>query len=192
MEWGFDGSNRSQIFADLKRPEGLHLGFPGKGHVSEYYPESKGITEKEIEYINEFLSKKNLLPENTRLRKLEDGNFQILVASGVDNPPKESTDTNGVKSFDLGGILDGKRVDVVYGDFREEMAKIAHEMKLAGQYAANETQKIMMDKYAESFATGSIAAFKDSQRAWVKDISKLHRMTTLFRFWLKLGLQNPW
>jgi len=36
-------------------------------------------------------------------------------------------------------------------------------------YVANETQKLMLEKYIESYATGSIPAHKDSQRAWIKD-----------------------
>ena len=36
-------------------------------------------------------------------------------------------------------------------------------------YVANDNQKIMIEKYIESFKTGSIDAHKDSQRAWVKD-----------------------
>ena len=36
-------------------------------------------------------------------------------------------------------------------------------------YVANDTQKVMLEKYIESYETGSIPAHKDSQRAWVKD-----------------------
>ena len=36
-------------------------------------------------------------------------------------------------------------------------------------YVANDTQKVMVEKYIESYETGSIPVHKDSQRAWVKD-----------------------
>ena len=36
-------------------------------------------------------------------------------------------------------------------------------------YVASETQQVMLQKYIESYETGSIPAHKDSQRAWVKD-----------------------
>ena len=55
-------------------------------------------------------------------------------------------------------------------DYIEELAKIALHIKQAGLQSANETQKRMMDEYAKSFGTGSLNAFKESQKLWVKDI----------------------
>jgi len=39
----------------------------------------------------------------------------------------------------------------------------------ARSYAANETQRRMLDYYIESFKKGDIEAHKNSQRQWVKD-----------------------
>ena len=50
------------------------------------------------------------------------------------------------------------------------MAKIALNIKKAGQHAANDIQKHMMDAYALSFSTGSLNTFKESQKLWVKDL----------------------
>ena len=55
-------------------------------------------------------------------------------------------------------------------DYKEELSKIALHIKQAGLQSANETQKRMMDEYAKSFGTGSLKAFKESQKLWVKDI----------------------
>ena len=162
---GEDGA----IFA-TKQPGLMHLGFPDKGHLSTYYPDSPDITQAEIESIGEFLADKGLLPENTRLRKLKDGTFQVLVASGVEHPPAESIDVKGPLEFELKGNLEGKKLSIVFGDYKEQMAKIAHEMKQAAQQTANERQQRMMTEYATSFATGSLLAFKESQKLWVKDI----------------------
>jgi dipeptidyl-peptidase-3 len=49
------------------------------------------------------------------------------------------------------------------------MAKISHSIKQAERNAANENQKQMLESYARTFGTGSIEAFKESQRIWVKD-----------------------
>merc|ERR1711972_707559 len=37
------------------------------------------------------------------------------------------------------------------------------------EYCANDTQKKMLEKYIESYHTGSIDAHKDSQREWIRD-----------------------
>ncbi|KAK4694592.1 dipeptidyl-peptidase III, partial [Lecanoromycetidae sp. Uapishka_2] len=148
----------------------MHFGFPGQGHMSAYYPDSPDITQQEIEQIGDFLGKKKLLPENTRIRKTKDGDYEILIASALSKPPPSGSDTGEDTAWDLEGSLSGKKVSLVFGDHQEEMAKIALEIKKAGQRAANPNQKQMMDEYALSFGTGSLNAFKESQKLWVKDI----------------------
>ena len=160
---------KSAIYADTTRPALMHFGFPApQGHMSNYYPDSPDITQKEIEEIGDLLSKKNLLPENTRLRKTADGDYEVLVASALSKPPSEDTDVGLDTDWTLKG---GSKVVLAYGDHQEEMAKAALHIKKAGQYAANDTQKRMMDAYAQSFGTGSLQVFKESQKLWVKDLS---------------------
>ena len=64
-------------------PAKMHLGFPDKGHLSAYYPDSPDITQDEIDQISAFMAEKKLLPENTRLTKTKEGDFQLLIASGL-------------------------------------------------------------------------------------------------------------
>ena len=161
------------LFGDLNNLGRLHLGFPDNGHLSNYYPGSPDITEKEIVILGEFLAEKRLLPENTRIRRLNNGDFEVLVASGVRNPPHDTIDTGGVTSWQLDGELKGRHVKIVYGDHQEEMAKISLHMKKAGLSGADETQKSMMEEYAKSFSTGSLHAFKESQKHWVKNKSPI-------------------
>ena len=134
--------------------------------MSNYYPDSPDITKGEIEEIGEFLEKKGLLPENTRLRKTSRG-FEVLIASALLKPPPEGSDSGADTSWTL---EDGRTVSLVFGDHQEEMAKIALQIKKAGLHAANDTQKHLMDSYAKSFGTGSLLAFKESQKLWVKDL----------------------
>lgn len=161
------GGCKDSIYADETKPALMHFGFPGNGHMSNYYPESPDITQQEIEHVGEFLGKKKLLPENTRLRKTRVGDYEVLVASALSNPPTSDIDVGSETSWSL---ENGTRVSLVFGDHREEVAKIALHIKKAGQHAANETQKQMMDAYAKSFGTGSLNAFKESQKLWVKDL----------------------
>ncbi|KAL4870643.1 hypothetical protein BDV12DRAFT_184274 [Aspergillus spectabilis] len=147
----------------------MHLGYPEAGHMTTYYPDSPSITKAEITAIGDFFEQKGMPLENTRLRKTATGDFELLLASGVSNPPARDRDLGEVSLFDLDGNLSGKKVQLVFGDHREEMAKIAHSVKQAGLHAANDTQKRMLDAYALSFGAGSIEAIKESQRLWVKD-----------------------
>lgn len=165
---------KSAIYANEGQPALMHFGFPGQGHISSYYPGSPDITQPEIEQVGEFLEKKKLLPENTRIRKTKDGNYEVLIASALSKPPPGRSDTGEETAWglegSLKGSLKGKNLSLVFGDHQEEMAKIALEIKKAGQHAANPTQEKMMDEYALSFGTGSLNAFKESQKLWVKDI----------------------
>ena len=113
------------IYANTKSPDLMHLGWPDR-HLSNYYPDSPSITEEEISLVGEFLAEKNLLPENTRIRKLANKDFEVLIASGVEKPPAGSIDTGATTSWRLSGKLDGRAVSLVFGDHREEMAKVRH------------------------------------------------------------------
>ena len=162
---------REGVYADEGQLARMHFGFPAQGHMSTYYPDSEDVSQEEIEQVGDFLGKKGLLPENTRLRKTQKGDYEVLIASALSNPPRTGNDTGKETSWTLSdGLLAGKKVSLKFGDHQEEMSKIALEMKKAGQYAANETQKQMMDEYAHSFGTGSLNAFKESQKLWVKDL----------------------
>ncbi|KAL8924078.1 MAG: hypothetical protein Q9208_004215 [Pyrenodesmia sp. 3 TL-2023] len=164
---------RVAAFYATDEPGKMHLGFPDKGHLSTYYPDSPDITQDEIEQISDFMAEKKLLPENTRLKKTKDGNFELLIASGLGKPPPEGGDAGPESVFVLSGKMDGKKLELVYGDHIEEMAKIALQIKKAGLNAANDRQKRMMDEYAKSFGSGSLNAFKESQKLWVKDIGPM-------------------
>ncbi|KAH7130666.1 peptidase family M49-domain-containing protein [Dendryphion nanum] len=142
----------------------LHLGYPGSGHVSTYYPNSPDITKEEIAGVSDFLEGKGLLPENTRVKKTSDG-FEVLIASASDNPSPEERDLKESEWT----LDDGKKIKLVFGDYSKEMGTIADHFVKAKEYAANDTQSRMVEEYAKSFRTGSLEAFKESQRYWIKD-----------------------
>ncbi|KAJ5179681.1 hypothetical protein N7492_002891 [Penicillium capsulatum] len=147
----------------------MHLGYPKEGHMTTYYPDSPSISKEEVTAVGDLMEKKGLALENTRLRKTSSGDFELLIASGVSNPPARDRDLGETASLELEGNFKGKKLHLVFGDHKEEMAKIAHSIKLAELNAANDSQKRMLEAYARSFGAGSIEAFKESQRVWVKD-----------------------
>jgi dipeptidyl-peptidase III len=114
--------------------------------------------------VSDFLERKGLLPENTRIKKTEQG-YDILIASAQTDPSSSDRDLK-VREWTLD---DGKKVQLVFGDYAREMKTIADHFAEARKSAANDTQANMMAEYATSFATGSLEHFKESQRWWIKD-----------------------
>lgn len=156
-------------FYECATTELMHLGYPDGGHMTTYYPDSPTITKEEITLIGDFLEQKKLLLENTRLKKTSNGDFELLIASAQKSPSGSDRDVGNVNGWDLEGKLDGKKLRLVYGDHAEQMAKISEQMKQAGLNSANETQQNMHSEYVKSFQTGSLEAFKQSQRYWIQD-----------------------
>lgn len=148
----------------------MHLGYPDEGHLTTYYPDSPDVTKDEVNAIAKFMESKGLLPENTRLKKTKDGAFEILIASALNGAPSEGGDIGKETEFKVeDGALAGKTIKLVYGDHAKEMAVIAANISKAVENADNENQKQMHTEYAKSFENGSLLAFKDSQRYWIRD-----------------------
>lgn len=158
---------------ETKDTELMHLGYPQDGHMTTYYPDSPSITKEEISSIGNLLEKKKLLLENTRLRKTSTGDFELLIASAETNPVASDRDLGDIESLELEGSLSGKRLNLVFGDHSKEMQRIANESQLAADHADNPIQRSMHEQYKNSFSTGSIQSFKESQRYWIKDKSPL-------------------
>ena len=157
------------IFSSDKQPQ-MHLGYPAKGHMTTYYPDSPDITQAEIEAVSAWMAKKGLLPENTRLRKTPEGAYEILIASAITEVPAAGGDIGKDTEYTVeDGDLEGKTIKIVYGDFAAEMKNIAEYIRGAAENSDNETQKSMHLAYAKSFHDGSLLAFKDSQRFWIRD-----------------------
>jgi dipeptidyl-peptidase-3 len=149
----------------------MHLGYPDEGHMTTYYPESSDITKAEIDAIAAWSGAKGLLPENTRVTKKDGGKvFEILIASAVTHVPSSGGDIGKETAFPISeGPLAGSTIKLVYGDYAKEMAAITSYINKAAENADNETQVKMHTAYAKSFETGSLEAFKDSQRFWIQD-----------------------
>lgn len=94
----------------------------------------------------------------------------MLIASEVTKVPETGGDIGKVTEFEIdSGSLQGQTLRLVYGDHSKEMGIITSYHKKAAENAANENQKNMQLAYAKSFEEGSLEAFKDSQRYWIRD-----------------------
>lgn len=165
----FYEATKGGIFS-ADNPAIMHFGYPDDGHMTTYYPDSPHITKAEIKAVSDWMEAKGLLPENNRLRKLQDGNFEILIASAVKEIPAEGGDIGKEAEFTIeDGPLKGKTIKLAYGDYSAEMKNIAAFINGAAENAENDTQKNMHIAYNKSFESGSLKDFKDSQRFWIKD-----------------------
>ena len=66
-------------------------------------------------------------------------------------------------------VPSGKTIRVVNGDHKDELACINEYLRKALEYVSNKSQYDMICKIQDSFNTGNLATYKDSQRTWVND-----------------------
>lgn len=132
------------------------LGFPDQGHVTHYY--SADVTQDDIKAVQGWADRKGVDQLNTRLWKRSDGSLELRVAS-AETRPEETVALDG-----------GREMHIVHGDYAHEMKAVADELAQAVPFAANETQKKMLQHYVKHFQTGSVAEYEASQREWVRDI----------------------
>jgi dipeptidyl-peptidase III len=149
------------------------LGFSSDTAQSAYYPGEARINQDEIAAISHELEKHAIYPENTRIQKISkpgETKFEVLQAS-----VEEATEHLVYDLPDFGAGL-----AVTKGDHTEELAQICVCLTEAKKHATNETQELLLSQYIESFKTGDLEVYRDSQRTWIKD--KGPRVENIFGF----------
>jgi dipeptidyl-peptidase III len=144
----------------------LGLGLPAQLTQSAYYPGHEGPSfQEDAALVSKVLDELSILPENTRLGKrslsVENEVLDVLQAS-----VKESKYICHVTN---GSVPSGKTIRVVNGDHKDELARINEYLRKALEYVSNKSQYDMICKIQDSFDTGNLATYKDSQRTWVND-----------------------
>ncbi len=130
------------------------LGHPSDITQSAYYLGSS-ITEQEIQMVSKILEGNSIFPENTRIRKADNGgDFEVLLAS-ADHTALD-------QSFRL---PDGQgTVTLTRGDHSSSLERVCAELSEAAKYAANDKQRAVLHAYIESFRAGSLDTYRDSLR----------------------------
>lgn len=127
--------------------------------VGTYY--LNGITNDEIKKIDNILTKKNILLVNTRLQKIDENKFEVLIGSIEEKEEKLKIDDKNIS------------ITLRYGDFKDYLIKINYYLEKAKLYASNDMEKKIIDLYIEHFSTGDVEKHKESQRVWVKNFSPI-------------------
>ena len=154
-------------------PQPSSLGFRGNETQSAYYPSDLAFTKEEVADVSDLLEQSGVLPENTRIRKKMQGGeaiYEVLQASSLFDPH--------VQTLKLGD--DDRTVRVVKGDHTNELTVICRHLREASHFAANEIQKKFLHQYTESFESGDLEVYKESQKSWIKDTAP--RVENIFGF----------
>ena len=115
------------------------------------------MTRDEISSASTVMHKHSIEPENTRLHKHtkhQNIMYELLQASA------ETSTLKLEECFQL-----------VQGDHSQEMLSICAALMAAKKYVANDKQDRVLSGYIECFQTGSMSAYRASQKAWVTDKS---------------------
>lgn len=154
-------SLRQEIYTS--EPEGLlQVGEPSKGHLSNYFPidqDAEPPTEKEVQAIQAVCDFNKISTTNTRLLKKSPTEFDVLIASIDQKVEDAKLPTNS--EF---------KVRFVYGDFSEQLSNVVAHLKRAQSYAGTEKRKKIIEKYIESFQSGSIGKHEEASELWVSDV----------------------
>lgn len=140
------------------------FGFPSKTAQANYYPGSTPVTRDEVTLVSQTLEAHGIELENTRVQKTVEGGrrtLHVLQASTIIGVIHEWENVDG----------NGTVVRVEGGDHSEELSKICASLLTAKEYSDNNTQAQTIDKYVDSFRSGSLLAYRDSQKLWVTDKS---------------------
>jgi len=146
-----------------RRPSSL--GFPSEVAQSAYYPGDIPITRQEVERVSRILEKEGVYPENTRVRKSSDNGqivYRVLQAS------TKTKFSGGHRRIKIPGSSED--IIVIQGDHAKELTLVCECLERAREYTTSSQQKAVIDQYLETFNTGDVEAFKESQRLWFKDL----------------------
>ncbi|KAK4679578.1 hypothetical protein QC764_205370 [Podospora pseudoanserina] len=140
-----------------------NLGFLSDTTQSSYYP-GDPVSEEEITMVSRILEQNSILPENTRIRRANNSadDSEVLVAS-----VQRDDDASRIRTFPTPGLKGVIRL--IRGDHSSALGNICNELTQAAKFAANDTQFDFLRKYAESFQTGSLNTYRESQRIWDRD-----------------------
>ncbi|KAJ3838296.1 aflatoxin-detoxifizyme [Lentinula raphanica] len=141
----------------------MFIGKRSEGHVSNYYL-GEIISDEEVGAVQTAAEKLGVDVLNTRVRKNGAKDFTLLVASAHSQP---------LSVHDIDAESGKFKLTIEYGDHAEALKKVVVALEEATKYTANAYQTKMIEKYIDSFNTGSIQAHKDGSTEWVKDVGPI-------------------
>ncbi|KAM3507740.1 hypothetical protein MY11210_007020 [Beauveria gryllotalpidicola] len=147
----------STIMKPLLAVPPFSLGYPSDNAASAYYPGTERISHAEVAQVSEVMVRHAIEPENTRLQKLVVNGKPLyhILQSSVETDERPQPLANDVY--------------LVRGDHAKELKSVVLSLGEASKYVANDKQSAFLSHYIETFQTGNLNAFRESQKAWVTD-----------------------
>lgn len=160
---------QDSVYSLDERVKSLGLGSKG---ITTYF--SSNCTHEDAELVNEFMQSKGLESYNTRCFKTT----ETVEDSGV----KKVINLYDIKLASVEESADPKitvpeetfkdaRFKVTRGDYGNILGAVIDNLEKAKEHAANDTEKMMLEKYISHFRTGSLNDHKDGSRFWIRDKS---------------------
>ncbi|KAL9023351.1 MAG: hypothetical protein Q9196_007256 [Gyalolechia fulgens] len=154
------------LFTNIARsmfsPQPSSLGYPTEKTQSAYYPGEVPISLDEVAYVSQIMESHGIHPENTRIRKVQERDqtvFEVLQASVVIGDAVKVLEARDPRGS----------IRVIKGDHSQELERVCGNLRSAAEYAANPRQKHFLEQYHQSFYTGDLEIYKESQRTWIRD-----------------------
>ncbi|CAH8512161.1 unnamed protein product [Heterobilharzia americana] len=140
-------------------PRRLRLGF-GPSEITTYY--SGNCTRSDAELIQKYLESIKTEAYNTRV-------FKNINSNSVIYSVRFASAEKRVQPVSFDDLPVNTSLHLEYGDYCELMKLLVDCCIESKTHSLNKVESEMWHEYAQSFATGSVAAHKDASRLWVKD-----------------------
>ncbi|KAL4942024.1 hypothetical protein BDV06DRAFT_235687 [Aspergillus oleicola] len=168
-----------QIAEPMYQMPPLSLGAPDGITQSAYYPgyeNGESSFREDAALASDVMQELSILPENTRLGRersfSREETISILQAS--------VTESTSLYKGAADAAPGGKSIQIVTGDHKDELSHINTHLDQALKHVSNQSQYEMIKKLQESFTTGNLASYKESQSIWVQD--KAPKVESVFGF----------
>ncbi|XP_046434394.1 dipeptidyl peptidase 3 isoform X1 [Neodiprion fabricii] len=156
----------ARLYSLNDRAKSLGLGDKG---TTTYF--SANCTTEDADLVNRFMQSKGLESYNARCFKTvqpatdagKKGSvtYEIRLASVMtEDDPKITLPEE---------TFEESKFRVTRGDYSKLLIPVVDNLRKAKEYASNETEKQMLDKYIGHFSSGSLNEHKDGSRFWIKD-----------------------
>ncbi|KAK0181984.1 hypothetical protein PV327_000159 [Microctonus hyperodae] len=150
-------------------PNVKSLGLGDKG-ITTYF--SANCTMDDANLVNEFMQSKNLESYNARCFK--------TIETYVESDEKKTRNVYEIKYASLEEnddpaitnppeIFKDAKFIISRGDYSKLFRSVIENLEKAKNYASNDDEKKMLEKYISHFRTGSLNDHKDGSRFWIKD-----------------------
>lgn len=140
------------------------LGLGEKGTTTYF---SSNCVNEDADIVNRFMQHKNLESYNARCFKSFDNTDNGIKTYEIRLASIETSDDPDITLTDE--IFEGSKFRITRGDYSKLLIPVVDNLIKAKDYALNDNERLMIEKYINHFKTGSLEEHKNGSRYWIKD-----------------------